>query len=154
MGEGAEVNGDTEQIDVSAVDPEEFARNIGQTPDEQLREAMEGPLREQIIAEIFRRMEQHFKPGSGEDAVIHWAITGRPDGGEDRWEVVIADGKCTTSPEPSSEPRVTLKLDGVDFLRLVTGNAIGPMLFMSGKLKIEGDLMFSAQIQSMFVLPG
>jgi putative sterol carrier protein len=49
---------------------------------------------------------------------------------------------------------VTLKLDGVNFLRLVTGNAIGPMLFMSGKLKIEGDLMFAAQIQSMFVLPG
>ena len=48
----------------------------------------------------------------------------------------------------------TLKLDGVDFLKLVTGNAIGPMLFMSGKLKIEGDLMFAAQIQSMFTIPG
>ena len=47
-----------------------------------------------------------------------------------------------------------LKLDGVDFLKLVTGNANGPMLFMSGKLKIEGDLMFSAQIQSMFTIPG
>ena len=49
---------------------------------------------------------------------------------------------------------MTLKLDGVDFLKLVTGNADGPMLFMSGKLRIEGDLMFSAQIQSMFTLPG
>ena len=148
------MNGETQPIDVSAVDPEEFARNIGQTPEGQLREAMEGPLRDQIIAEIFRRMEEHFKPGSGEDAVIHWTITGGPDGGEDHWEVVISDGKCTTSPEPRSEPRVTLKLDGVDFLRLVTGNAMGPTLFMSGKLKIEGDLMFSTQIQSMFTLPG
>jgi len=49
---------------------------------------------------------------------------------------------------------VTLKLDGVDFIRLVTGNANGPMLFMSGKLKIEGDLMFSAQIPAMFTIPG
>ena len=67
---------------------------------------------------------------------------------------MIAIGACTTSNAPQHEPRVTLTLDGVDFLRLVTGNAAGPMLFMSGKLKIEGDLMFSTQIQSMFTIPG
>lgn len=145
---------DTQQIDTSAVDPEEFARNLAQVPDEQLREAMTGPMRDQILAEIFRRMEERFKPGSAQDAVIHWKIGGRPDGGEDHWEVRISGGKCTTSREPKAEPRVTLKVDGVDFLRLVTGNVAGPMMFMSGKLKIEGDLMFSAQIQSMFTLPG
>jgi putative sterol carrier protein len=142
------------QIDASAVDAEEFARNIGQTPTEKLREGMEGPLREQIIAEIFQRMEEHYRPGSGADAVIHWAITGRPDGEHDHWEVVIAEQKCTVSPSPQADPRVTLRLDGVDFLKLVTGNANGPTLFMSGKLKIEGDLMFSTQIQSMFTIPG
>jgi putative sterol carrier protein len=142
------------QVDASAVDPHEFARNIAQTSDEDLREGMQGPLRDQIIGEVFRRMEEHFKPQAAADAVIHWQITGRPDGKEDHWEVVIAGGSCTTTPEPTAEPRVTLKLDGVAFLRLVTGNANGPMLFMSGKLKIEGDLMFAAQIQSMFVLPG
>ena len=144
---------ETESIDTSAVDPADFAQTIGQATDEQLREAMEGPLRDQIIGEIFKRMEEHYRGGSGQSAVIHWRITGRPDGGEDRWEAVVADGACTTSPEPQSEPRVTLKLDGVNFLKLVTGNASGPMMFMSGKLKIEGDLMFSAQIQSMFKIP-
>jgi putative sterol carrier protein len=147
------VSDEAEQVDASAVDAEEFARNIGQTPDAELREAMRGPLRDQIVAEIFRRMEEHYRPGSGQDAVIHWRITGRDDGGEDRWEVVVADGRCTTSPEPAAEPRVTLKLGGAEFLKLVTGNANGPMMFMSGKLKIEGDLMFSAQIQSMFMIP-
>lgn len=58
-----------------------------------------------------------------------------------------------TSPDPTQDPRVTLTLNGIDFLRLVTGNASGPMMFMSGKLKIEGDLMFSAQIQAMFRIP-
>jgi len=67
---------------------------------------------------------------------------------------VLKDGSCTAGNDPQHEPRVTLTLDGVDFMRLVTGNAAGPMLFMSGKLKIEGDLMFSAQIQSMFTIPG
>jgi putative sterol carrier protein len=143
-----------EQVDASAVDVEEISRRIAVASDEELRQGMGGPLRDQILAEVFKRMEQHFKPGSGEDAVIHWTITGRPDGAHDRWEVVIADGRCVVSTETCSAPRVTLTLDGVDFLKLVTGNVNGPALFMSGKLRIEGDLMFSAQIQSMFRIPG
>jgi len=140
-------------VDASGVDAEEFARNIGQTPDRELRAAMEGPLREQIVAEVFRRMELHYRPQNGEDAVIHWRIGGRPGGGEDHWEVVISGEQCTTSSEPRSEPRVTLKLEGVHFLKLVTGNANGPRLFMTRKLKIDGDLMFSTRIQSMFSIP-
>ncbi|HTG48898.1 MAG TPA: SCP2 sterol-binding domain-containing protein, partial [Gemmatimonadales bacterium] len=115
-------------------------------------QAMQGPMRDQIIGEIFKRMEEHYR-GGGQPAVIHWKITGRPDGGEDVWEAVVSDGTCSTSSAPESEPRVTLKMDGVDFLKLVSGNASGPVMFMSGKLKIEGDLMFSAQIQSMFTIP-
>jgi len=141
-----------ESIDTSAVDPEEFARTIGKTPDDELRKAMHGPMRDQIIREIFKRMEEHYRGGS-QAAVIHWAITGRADGGEDVWEAVVAEGTCSTSPDPTSDPRVTLRTDGVNFLKLVSGNASGPMMFMSGKLKIEGDLMFSSQIQSMFTIP-
>ena len=145
---------EAQRIDTSVVDAEEFARNIGKTPDDELRAAMRGPLRDQILTEIFLRMEQHYRPQSQRDAVIHWRIGDRPDGGDDHWEATVADGACTTTSPPKSVPRVTLKLDGVHFLKLVTGNASGPMLFMTGKLKIEGDLMFSAQIQSMFRIPG
>ena len=144
------------EADFSSLDPEQVAGAISSVTDEQLREALGGPQREAMIGEVFHRMEQHFKPSgaAGVDAVIHWKITGRPDGGFDHYEVVLRDGACTAGKEPKHEPRVTLTLDGVDFMRLVTGNAAGPMLFMSGKLKIEGDLMFSAQIQSMFTIPG
>jgi putative sterol carrier protein len=48
---------------------------------------------------------------------------------------------------------VTFKIGPVDFLRLVSGNANGPMLFMSGKLKIEGDLMFASTMTSLFRIP-
>ena len=39
------------------------------------------------------------------------------------------------------------------FLKLITGQVSGPELFMSGKLKVEGDLMFAPQIASMFQRP-
>ena len=151
-----ETQNGTGQVDFSSIDPEHVAGAISSITDEQLREGLSGPQREAIIGEVFRRMEAHFKPSSaaGVDAVIHWRITGRPNGDLDHYEVVLRDGACTASNEPQHEPRVTLTLDGVDFMRLVTGNAAGPMLFMSGKLKIEGDLMFSTQIQSMFTIPG
>ena len=152
----SETHDATQRVDFSSIDPEQVAGAISSISDEQLREGLSGPQREAIIGEVFRRMEAHFKPGSaaGVDAVIHWKITGRADGGFDHYEVVLRDGACTASKAPQHEPRVTLTLDGVDFMRLVTGNSAGPTLFMSGKLKIEGDLMFSTQIQSMFTIPG
>ena len=37
-------------------------------------------------------------------------------------------------------------------LRLITGQLDGMQAFMSGTLKIEGDVMFAAQMQQMFGL--
>jgi len=115
---------------------------------------MSGPLRDDILKEIFTRMDEHFKPGSAADidAVIHWKVTAGADGG-DHWETVIKDGGCMTSNEPQGNPRVTLETDGANFLKLVTNNANGPLLFMSGKLKVQGDIPFSARIPSLFTIP-
>jgi putative sterol carrier protein len=146
---------DGQGIDVASVDPQQFAQQISTVSDEQLREAVNSEMRGVILSEIFRRMEEHFRADAaqGVDAVIHWKITGAPEGGEDHWETVIKGGSCTCTNEPANEPRVTLQMDGVDFLKLVTGNANGPMLFMTGKLKIQGDIAFSARIQSLFTVP-
>ncbi len=147
---------DGEAIDVSAVDADEFARNIGAVSDEQLAEAMAGPLRDQILDEIFSRMATHFRadkapPG---EAVIHWRIGGRGDGGHDEFETVIADGTCVAHRGfTRDEAKVTFTVGGPEFLRLVSGNVAGPALFMAGKLKIERDLMFAASTASLFEIP-
>lgn len=143
-------------IDPSQVDAQELARNMSTATDEQLTELMAGELRSQILSEIFRRMSEHFRADAAHDtdAVIHWRIGGRPDGGADEYETVIAGGSCDAHEGFQSDaPRVTFGIGGADFLRLVTGNAAGPMLFMSGKLKIEGDMMFAASAASLFTIP-
>ena len=48
---------------------------------------------------------------------------------------------------------MTLQVKPVEFLRLVTGTASGPELFMTGRLTIEGDMMFAAQVAGMFTIP-
>jgi len=139
--------------DLATLDVDQVVALIGSASDEQVAEGINGEARGQILAEVFRRMCDEYKPGANpQDAVIHWKIT-RPGGEADHWEVVLEGGACSVSDQPSREARLTFTLDGVSFLRLVTGNAAGPMLFMSGKLKIEGDMMFAASTASLFTIP-
>ena len=143
--------------DASGVDSAEAARNIAQASDSQLEELMTGPMRGQILTEVFGRMEKHFRADAARDteAVIQWRIGGGPDGSVDGWECVISDGRCEVREGLHADtPRVTFTVGGADFLRLVTGNAAGPTLFMSGKLKIEGDVMFAASAAGLFTIPG
>jgi putative sterol carrier protein len=142
-------------MEVPQVDPAQFARSVADTSDEHLAEGMRSEYRGVVLDGIFQGMVDHFEPAKAQDvdAVIHWKIGGRADGGHDTYELVVKDGTCTYSKEPRHDPRLTFTVDGVDFLKLVTGNASGPNMFMFGKLKIEGDLLFAARVQGLFRMP-
>jgi putative sterol carrier protein len=144
------------QQGLSGFDATQLAQMVAGATDEQLAEGMSDPeARKATLDEIFRRMAEHVEPAKarGNDAVIHFKILDAPGGGYDHYEVVLADGACTVTDEPAKDPRVTFKIGPVDFLRLVSGNAAGPMLFMTGKLKIEGDLMYASTMTSLFRIP-
>jgi putative sterol carrier protein len=141
---------------MQTLDATQLAKLVAGATDEQLAEAVSDPeARKTTLDEIFRRMIEHTDSGraKGNDAVIHWKILDRPGGGYDHYEVVLDGGECTVTDQPSREPRVTFRIAPVPFLRLVSGNANGPMLFMTGKLKIEGDLMFASTMTSLFRIP-
>jgi putative sterol carrier protein len=147
---------ETETPNLATFDATQLAQLVATASDEDLAAGMADPEgRKTTLDEIFRRMAEHVKPdkAQGTDAVIHFKILDRPDGGYDHYEVVIKDGTCAVTDTPAGEARVTFKIGPVDFLRLVSGNAAGPMLFMAGKLKIEGDLMFAATMTSLFRIP-
>jgi putative sterol carrier protein len=151
----AQGNGAGDVPDFSALSADEFAALVANVSDEQLAEGMNGPGREFALREIFNRMAEHVKPErlKGQDAVIHFKILDRPDGGYDHFEVILRDGACTVSDAPTEEAKVTIKVPPVEFLKLITNQASGPALFMTGKLKLEGDIMFAAQITSFFTIP-
>jgi hypothetical protein len=86
--------------------------------------------------------------------VIHWHIGGGSDGGTAEYETVIRNGACDVHRGVQSDsPAGDLQDRRRRFLRLVTGNAAGPMLFMSGKPGIEGDMMIAAGAASLFTIP-
>jgi putative sterol carrier protein len=145
------------EIDPAAVDPAAFVKAVKDTPDDQLAAGMaDEQVRALVLDGIFSQWAEHFdsQKAGDTDAVLEWKILDKPGGGYDRYQVVVKNGACTVEKDGEHPPRVTFKVKPVDFLRLVTGNAAGPMLFMTGKLKIDGDLMFAATVQSLFRIPG
>lgn len=137
-------------------DASDLAKLVAGASDADLAAGMaDETSRRATLDEIFRRMAEHVDgdKATGTSAVVHWKILDRPGGGHNHYEVVIDNGSCTVSDSPSRDPRVSFSIGPVDFLRLVSGNAAGPMLFMSGKLKIEGDLMFASTMTSLFRIP-
>lgn len=139
----------------AAVDAKELAKLVKSTPDAKIAEVMQGDLRGKVLDEVFNRMPTLFRPekAGSTSAVIHWNITGRPDGGTDTYEIVVENGTCTLSPTPQREPRLSLTLGPVDFLKIVSGNGNPMMMFMTGKLKAKGDLGLAAQIANLFDIP-
>jgi hypothetical protein len=139
----------------ATMDPQEFAQLVKKTPTDELKQLMQGERRAEILDGIFSRMPGNFRPerAGATNAVIHWSVGDRPDGGLDTYELVIADGACTLSAKPEHDPKLALTIGAVDFLKVVTGGANPVTLFMTGKLKAKGDLGLAANIANLFDIP-
>ncbi|SCE78973.1 SCP2 sterol-binding domain-containing protein [Micromonospora chokoriensis] len=137
------------------VGPKEFAQLVKSTPDDKIAQVMSGDLRGKILGEVFNRMPSLFRAdrAGSTNAVIHWVVTGRPDGGSDTYEVVIADGTCVVNETPQHDPKLSLTMGPVEFLKIVSGGANPVMMFMTGKLKAKGDLGLAANIANLFDIP-
>src|SRR4051812_49365891 len=94
--------------------------------DDEVAELMTGQgSRDQVIDVLVNHMATLYKGDPDVDAVLHVKLWDRPEGGYDHRELVIAGGTCTPSPEPSHEPRLTLKVRPEDLRKIVNGDA-GP----------------------------
>lgn len=139
----------------ATVGPKEFSKLVKSTPDKKIAEIMAGEHRGKILDEVFNRMPTLFRPekAGSTNAVLHWNITGGPEGSTDTYEVVIADGTCVVNPTPQHDPKLALTLGPVEFLKIVSGAGNPAMMFMTGKLKAKGDLGLAANIPNLFDIP-
>ena len=134
--------------------PEAFARIVRDATDEQL-EAGLAANRELILTEIFRQMPANLDAAAAADvnAVVEWRIGGREDGGHDAWQVTLSGGRATVERGPAAEPAVVFDVAGLDFLRLIADAEQGPLLFLHGRLRVEGDLVLAVRMPQLFRLP-
>jgi putative sterol carrier protein len=102
------------------------------------------------VNQIFPEMAQRFNPAKAEgmNATIQFNLSG--DNGGLYW-VKIADGKAEAGQGQADNPKMTLKAAADDWFAVATGKMNAMQAFMSGKLKIEGDMGMAMKLQSLFM---
>ncbi|GAA0426955.1 hypothetical protein FHR83_007347 [Actinoplanes campanulatus] len=139
---------------LAAIGPKEFTQLVKSTPDSKIAEVMASDTRTKILDEVFNRMPTLFRAERAGDtaAVMHWIITGGPNG-QDTYETVIENKTCTVTSEPVRQPRLAMTMDALTFLKTITGAGNPMMLFMTGKIKAKGDLSLATSIPKLFDIP-
>jgi putative sterol carrier protein len=101
------------------------------------------------IKEVFTRMPEALNPSAaqGMNAVFQLDITGQGGG---KWHVVVRDGACQVNEGSHEAPNVTLTMSSETWLSIVNKESNGMQAFVSGTLKVSGDIMLAQRIEKLF----
>jgi putative sterol carrier protein len=70
--------------------------------------------------------------------------------GAGSWTVDVQDGKVSVSQNGDAEPDVTISTSDENFEKLVNGELNPTTAYMTGKLKIKGDMGAAMKLQKLF----
>ena len=100
------------------------------------------------VAHFFEGMPERLIPekAEGVEATVSYNITGKGGG---KWTVTIKDGKLRLRDGILKHPRVYIVARDKDYRDIVTGKLDGVTAVVTGKLQIEGDVGFMAELAQM-----
>jgi len=101
------------------------------------------------LNEIFSKMPDAFRPEKASDvtAIIQLNLSGEGGG---NWQIKIANGQLSAGEGEAPSPDLTLSMAASDYVALSKGEANPMSLFMSGKIKLQGDMTLAMKFQEMF----
>jgi putative sterol carrier protein len=99
---------------------------------------------QQFFSDLESRIDR--SKTAGMNATYQFHITG--EGGGD-WYVVLEDGQPQVHEGTAENPNITLTADSKHWLDVVNGKTSGQMAFLTGKLKIKGDMGLAMKLQSV-----
>lgn len=102
------------------------------------------------VKEFFDGLQAHINPDkiAGMNVTYQFNISGEGGG---TWNVKLADGASSVSEGAADSANITLSATGEDWLNITSGKLNGQMAFMTGKLKIQGDMSLALKLQSIFL---
>ena len=128
----------------------ELATLIEGRSDEEITRGVEERGVESVLDGVFQGMADAFLPdkAAGQSAIVQYDVTvaGQPH----TYQLKIGGGRCEIVKGRADTPRVTLTLALPDFLRVVAGKLPPVQAFMTGKLKLSGDMMIATAMQGWF----
>jgi putative sterol carrier protein len=100
------------------------------------------------LSTVFANMGQNFDADKAGDLNLSVAFDLTGEGGG-QWYATIADGNLDTGQGSVENPSATLSMDADDFAAMSKGDLNPMMAFMSGKVKVDGDLNAVMKFQSL-----
>jgi putative sterol carrier protein len=85
----------------------------------------------------------------GMNATFQFIATG--DGGGD-WYVKVANGAAEIKPGKADNPTIVMTAAAPDWLALMNRQMNGQTAFITGKLKVQGDMTLAMKLESLFQL--
>lgn len=108
---------------------------------------MTPPIQELML----QRLPQSFMPEQAGGVTANIQFDFGLDGGG-QYVVAIADGQCAVREGAIDQADATLVTSQATYLDIAEGRANAMTAFMSGKLKVSGDLPLLMKFQQMFAL--
>lgn len=99
------------------------------------------------VRSSFLRLAERFRPEEAGDLAATWCIeiAGRPP-----TTIEVQAGRCFVSPGAVDAPVARLRTDARTWLELVDGRIDGIAAFLTGRLRIEGDLNLAVRLETLF----
>ncbi|MGH7987459.1 MAG: SCP2 sterol-binding domain-containing protein [Candidatus Binataceae bacterium] len=99
--------------------------------------------------QVFEEMPRHFDKAAaqGLNAVYQFDLSGEGGG---KWNVVVNNDRCQVNQGENPSPNITISMVASDYLDMVAGKLNPQMAFMTGKLRIAGDMGLALRLQSVF----
>ena len=101
-------------------------------------------------ADVFTEIDSGLKANPSRtanmNAVYQFDLAG-DDGGQ--YHIVIKDGNADAGAGAPESPNITISMAASDFVALREGKLDPTMAFMSGKIKIKGDMGLAMKLQTV-----
>lgn len=105
-----------------------------------------GPV---TLDEAVEWLRKHFRPEAAEGLRVSYALDlGGPGGGV--IHLAIAEGRVEVERTSEADADVRLRLPAADYLAVLGGRANADLLYMEGRLEIEGDLALATRLRTLF----
>lgn len=102
----------------------------------------------QVVPLLMNGMATAYDASKGVEAVVQFDF-----GDDGQWYLTLGSDGATATEGQAENPRMTMSAASRDFIDMLTGKTDGQQMFMSGKLRIAGDMMFAMQMQGLFKAP-
>lgn len=101
------------------------------------------------VGELFEALSTRFDTdaAAGLNRTLQWKITDEDPG---VWAFEISDGKGRLIPGGVDDPDTTFTTTGATWMAIAEGRQDAMKAFMSGKLKVKGDMMLAMKVPKLF----